>query len=129
MTTATSITVRVPLAIRYKPGRKTVVTAMTDGVAPVTTRADPALVKALARAFRYQRMLDEGRYASISEMAEAERIERGYLGSLLRLTLLAPDIVEAVLNGRAAACIALPALLDPLPEAWARQRDRLMLSP
>ena len=45
-------------------------------------------------------MLDEGRYASISEMAEGERIERGYLGSLLRLTLLAPDIVEMISRGR-----------------------------
>ena len=85
MTAATSITVRVPLAIRHRPGRKTVVTPMANGVAPVTTRADPTLVKALARAFRYQRMLDEGRYASITEMATAERIERGYLGSLLQL--------------------------------------------
>jgi hypothetical protein len=50
-----------------------------------------ALVKALARAFRYQRLLDKGRYASISEMAAAEKIERGYLGTLLRLNLLAPD--------------------------------------
>jgi len=74
MTAATSITVRVPLAIRHRPGRKTVVRPMTDGLAPVTTRADPALVKALARAFRYQRMLDEGRYASITEMAAAERL-------------------------------------------------------
>ena len=115
MSAATSITVRVPLAIRYKPGRKTVVTAMTDGVAPVTTRADPALVKALARAFRYQRMLDEGRYASISEMAEAERIERGYLGSLLRLTLLAPDIVEGVLDGRQSKSMNLAELRDPFP--------------
>ena len=77
MTTATSITVRVPLAIRHRPGRKTVVTPMVDGVAPVPTQADPTLVKALARAFRYQRMLNEGRYASITEMAAAERIERG----------------------------------------------------
>jgi hypothetical protein len=72
MTTATSITVRVPLAIRYRPGRMNLVTPMTGGVASVTTRADPALVKAVARAFRYQRMLDDGRYASITEMAEAE---------------------------------------------------------
>ncbi len=64
------------------------------------TRADPALVKALARAFRYQRLLDEGRYASISEIASAEKIERGYLGTLLPLTLLAPDVVQAVLQGR-----------------------------
>jgi hypothetical protein len=93
---------------------------MVDGVAPITTRADPALVKALARAFRYQRMLDQGRYASISEMAAGERIERGYLGSLLRLTLLAPDIVEAILDRRAAE-VTLPNLLEPFPAAWCAQ--------
>ena len=125
MTTATSITVRVPLAIRHRPGRKTVVTPMTDGVAAATTRADPALVKALARAFRYQRMLDQGRYATITEMAEAERIERGYLGSLLRLTLLAPDIVEAILERRTSQSIGLAALLKPVPAGWACQSDRL----
>ena len=122
MTTATSITVRVPLAIRHRPGRKTVVTPMADGVAPVTTRADPALVKALARAFRYQRMLEQGRYASISEMAAAERIERGYLGSLLRLTLLAPDLVEDLLNSRHLPDLALPRLFEAFPASWAKQR-------
>jgi hypothetical protein len=67
MTVATSITVRVPLTIRRRPRRKTVVTQMWDGgEAALPTRTDPALVKALARAFRYQRLLDEGRYASIS---------------------------------------------------------------
>jgi hypothetical protein len=121
MTTATSITVRVPLAIRHRPGRKTVVTPMTDGVAPVTTRADPALVKALARAFRYQRMLDEGQYASISEMAAAERIERGYLGSLLRLTLLAPDLVETILDGQRLDGLTLPRLLGGFPSIWTDQ--------
>lgn len=117
---------RLPLAIRHRPGRKTVVTPTTDGVAPVTTRADPALVKALARAFRYQRMLDEGRYASISEMAAAERIERGYLGTLLRLTLLAPDLVVAILDGRASCSIGLPAMLKPMPQVWRNQRSYLM---
>ncbi len=121
MSTATSITVRVPLAIRHRPGRKTVVIPTTDGLAPVTTRADPALVKALARAFRYQRMLDQGWYASISEMAEAERIERGYLGTLLRLTLLAPEIVESILNGTRIDVPPLRRMLDPLPARWGEQ--------
>ena len=67
-------------------------------------------------------MLDEGRYASITEMAAAERIERGYLGSLLRLTLLAPDIVEAVLDGRQPEGMQLPLLMEPLQTAWADQR-------
>ena len=123
MRVATSITVRVPLAIRRRPGRKTVVTPVRDGgEAAFSTRADPALVKALARAFRYQRLLDEGRYASISEMAAAEKIERGYLGTLLRLTLLAPDIVEAILGERQPVGIGLPWLLAPFPAGWAEQR-------
>ena len=101
MTMATSITVRVPLAIRHRPGRKTVVTPLPNGAeVPLPTRADPALVKALARAFRYQRLLDGGRYASISEIAVAEKIDRGYVGNILRLTLLAPDIVATILGGR-----------------------------
>ena len=122
MTTATSITVRVPLKIRRRPGRKTIVTPTAAGTAAVTTRADPALAKALARAFRYQRMLDEGRYASITELAAVEKLDRGYLGSLLRLTLLAPDIVESVLDGRHPERIGLPVQLDPLPAAWDAQR-------
>jgi hypothetical protein len=123
MSEATSITVRVPLTIGRKAGWKTVVMPVQSGGNEdvQTTRSDPALVKALARAFRYQKLLDEGRYGSITEMAVAERIERGYLGSLLRLTLLAPDIVEAILNGHEYDGIALPALLGPFPVAWVRQ--------
>lgn len=128
MTEATSITVRVPLTIRRRPGRKTVLMPVRDGgEAALPTRADPALVKALARAFRYQRLLDEGRYASISEMAAAERIERGYLGSLLRLTLLAPDLLEAILDGRQAPGLGLPRLLAGIAEGWDEQRASLSL--
>jgi hypothetical protein len=123
MSMATSITVRVPLTIRRRPGRKTVVMPVGQDTTPaIATRSDPALVKALARAFRYQRLLDEGRYASISEMAEAEKIERGYLGSLLRMTLLAPDVVEAILDGRQPEALALPRLLEPFPTAWPMQQ-------
>ena len=124
MSEAASITVRVPLAIRRRPGRRTVVIPEGPPAAvPTRTRADPALVKALARAFRYRRLLDEGRYASIGEMAAAERIERGYLGSLLRLTLLAPDVVEAVLDGRHPSGLDLPRLLAPFPVEWSAQRE------
>jgi hypothetical protein len=123
---AASITVRVPLAIRRRPGRKTVVMPARDGgEAALPTRAGPALVKPLARAFRYQRLLDEGRYASISEIAAAERIERGYLGTLLRLTLLAPAIVEAILDGRQPDRMGLPTLMEPFPLEWIRQRAAL----
>lgn len=125
----TSVTVMVPMAIRRRGGRKQMIGP--DG-APVQvgdnakgiaeTRGDPALVKALARAFRWRRMMEEGRYGSISEMATAERIDRGYLGRLLQLTLLAPDIVEAILHGRQPRELSLPALIEIISLAWAEQR-------
>ena len=127
MRVATSITVRVPLTIRRRPGRKTVVMPEDAPAAvPTRTRADPALVKALARAFQYQRLLDEGRYASISEMAAGEEVDRGYLGRILQLTLLAPDIVEAILDGREPDDLAVPQLLDPVPADWSEQRQALL---
>ena len=118
MSKSDSITVRVPLAIRRRPGRKTVVTPGDEADAPVRVRADPALVKALARAFRWQRMLDDGRYGSISEMARAEKIERGYLGKMLQLTLLAPEVVEGILEGRQSDDLSLPTLLGGVPADW-----------
>jgi hypothetical protein len=117
------VTVRVPLTVRRRSGRKTMVSLGFGAEGGrIATKADPALVKALARAFRYQKLLDEGRYASISEMATAEKIERGYLGTLLRLTLLAPELVEAILNGRQPEGVTLPRLLEEVPVAWGEQR-------
>ena len=113
-----SITVHVPLAVRPRPGRKTIV--RPAGCAPsasIATHADPAMVKALARAFRWKRMLDDGRYASISEIAAAEKIDRGYVGSILRLTLLGAGIVEAILDGRQPVGLGCVRPAEALPAA------------
>lgn len=74
--------------------------------APPQSRVDNALVKAVARAHRWKRLIESGRYASLTELAEAERINRSYLCRILRLTLLAPDIVGAILDGRATVKVA-----------------------
>ncbi|WP_338665636.1 hypothetical protein VQH23_10750 [Pararoseomonas sp. SCSIO 73927] len=120
-----SLTVQVPLRIRRRPGRKTVVTPERPTLAApsptISTCADPALVKALARAFRYQRMLDEGRYASIAELAEAENLDRGYMGRLLQLMLLLLEIVEATLNGSQSEQLSLGRAIDPLLPEWEQQ--------
>jgi hypothetical protein len=117
------LAVRVPLEMRRRGGRKIVVVPEGAPVAtPVRTRVDPVLVKALARAHRWKRMLKEGRFASISELATAEKVDRGYLGRVLRLTLLAPDLVAAILDGRQPAAMTLPALLKPFPIEWREQR-------
>lgn len=100
----TSVTVVVPMAIRRRGGRKQIVgpdgAPIRASVDAAETRGDPALVKALARAFRWRRMLEEGRYGSIRELAAAEGVDRTYVGRVLNLTLLAPDVVEAILDGR-----------------------------
>ena len=118
MSDATSITVRVPLALRRRGGRKVVISPVSGGApgpAPARTRADPALVKALARAHRWKRLLESGRHGSLAELAAAEKIDRSFLGKTLRLTLLAPDIVEAILDGRQSCALALPVLLKSVP--------------
>lgn len=95
--------------MRRHPGRKMVVNSEgRPAVAQASTCADPAVLKALARAFRHQRLLNEGRYATIIEMAAGEKTERGYLGTVLRLTLLAPEIIAAALDGRQTPGLSLP---------------------
>ncbi|GIX10635.1 hypothetical protein [Elioraea sp.] len=125
----TSVTVVVPMTIRRRGGRKQIigpdgapVRTGADGAGVAVTRGDPALVKALARAFRWRRMLEEGRYASISELAAVERVDRGHLGSLLRLTLLAPSLIEAILDGRQPEGMGLSRLLAGVPASWEEQR-------
>ena len=85
-------------------------------------RVDSALVKALARAHRWQRMLESGERSSITELAAVEKIDRSYLCRVLRLTLLAPEIVEATLDGRQSEGTTLPRLMKGFPVEWARQR-------
>jgi hypothetical protein len=87
-------------------------------------KIDRALVKALARAHRWRRLLEEGRFGTLAELADAERISRSYVCRVLRLMLLAPDIVERILDGRPTAGLA--EFLKPFSVAWERQRDRLL---
>ena len=121
MSTAQMLTVRVPLAVRkQRGGRKLVLTP--GGTAPRgASAADTTLVKALARAFRWRRQLETGRYGTINELAAAEKINSSYVSRLLRLTLLAPKIVEAILDGRQPDGMTLPGLMEPFPATWDKQ--------
>jgi hypothetical protein len=97
---------------------------MPDGAAQ-PRRKDSALVKALARAFRWKRMLDSWEFATIAELAEREGIASSYLTRVLHLTLLAPDIVEAILDGKQGPEVTLARLLVPFPTRWLDQRASL----
>jgi len=92
---------------------------------PTKPQPDGPLVKALARAWRWQRMLDEGLYTSVSETGEAEHISKSYVSRILRLALLSPDTVEAILAGSMDQGVMLEHLERPAPACWAEQRDHL----
>lgn len=119
-----TVTVRVPISIRRRGGRKLVLApdGMNVTKAPVARHIDSAMVKAIARAYRWREMLESGEYATIREIAAAERINETYVGRVLRLTLLAPDIVEAILNGRQPSALQLEDLLLRFPVGWREQR-------
>jgi hypothetical protein len=122
----TTLVVRIPTRFQRRGGRKRIVAP--DGSAIVASskpQPDGALVKALARAWRWQRMLDEGVHATISDIAEAEKIGKSYISRILRLALLAPDIVEAILAGGTDQALMLEKLKRPLPVGWEEQRSFL----
>jgi hypothetical protein len=126
--TPQTIRVRVALALRKRGGRKLILTppGSPTWASSQQARVDNTLVKAIARAHRWKRMLESGEYASVTELAAAEKMNQSYLCRVLRLTLLAPDIVEAVLNGQQGAASRLHEFMQPFPLEWERQKKRLM---
>lgn len=118
-----TVTIRVPFAIRKRGGRKLVIAPNgTETGVPSRHRVDNSMVKALARAFRWRKLLDTCVYGSIEEMAAAEKINTTYVSRLLRMTLLAPNIVEAILDGRQPAEVTLAGLMRPFAVVWQEQR-------
>ena len=119
---AQTLTVRVPFVIRKRGGRKLAIAADGSTLAPPRPRIDGTLVKALARAHRWNRLLENGRYGSAAELAAAEKINPSYVSRILRLTLLAPDIIEAIVEGRQSSSIEAIFLLSPFSVNWIEQR-------
>jgi hypothetical protein len=111
------------MRFQRRGGRKRIVAPDGSEVAPTKKpQSDGTLIKALARAWRWQRLLEEGRFASVRELADAERVGLSYISRVLRLTLLAPEIIERILDGCPAPQLA--ELMRPFPVAWDRQRSQ-----
>jgi hypothetical protein len=116
------LSIHIPITLRQRGGRKEIV--LPDGSKLETDRPqfENTLIKALARAFRWKRLLESGEFATIAELAEREGIAPSYMTRVLRLALLAPDIIDAILDGRQGAEVTLARLLEPFPLEWAEQR-------
>jgi hypothetical protein len=117
------VRVHVPFSIRKRGGRKLVVVPAGAEAVSERLRVDNAMVKALARAFRWRKLLETGAYGTIEELAAAEKINPSYVSRILRLTLLAPAIIEAVLDGRQPPELTLANMMQPLPLLWHEQQE------
>jgi hypothetical protein len=113
-----TVTLHVPFRIVKRGGRKEM--HLPEG-ATHSRRTDTTLLKALARAFRWKRMLDSGAFATIAELAEREGIAPSYMTRVLRLTLLAPEIIEGILDGKQGPEVTLAQVLEPFPLTWQHQ--------
>ena len=114
---AQTLTVVIPLSVKPRGGRKAM---LTPGVLALERRQDVTLIKAVARAFRWRKMLETGRFGTLAELAAAEKINASYVSRVLRLTLLAPSIVEAIVEGTQPEGMTLPGLMEGVEVEWGR---------
>ncbi|MBD9529486.1 hypothetical protein IB235_22030 [Paracoccus sp. PAR01] len=119
MSVPETLVLQVPFRLVKRGGRKEM---HLPPDAHLRRDADDALVRALARAFRWKRLLDRGAFSTVSDLAGHEKIALSYVARILRLTLLAPDIVEAILDGRHGPEVSLAKLQEGFPDEWGAQR-------
>ena len=123
--TPETATVHVPFRLVKRGGRKEMV---LPPEANARRNVNDALLKALARAFMWKRMLDSGGFSTIADLAQREQIAAPFLTRTMRLAQLAPDLVEAILDGRQPRGLTLEALREPLPSDWSEQRHHLTIA-
>jgi len=129
--------IHVPLDLKRRCGRKQIMLPREPDVdADVTESMEQgvdlfphhdALVIAIARSLRWKKLLDDGKYPSVAAMAEDIGISRWYMARLLRISLLAPDLMEAIVDGREPDGMSIEKLRKPLPMLWSEQRSMLAL--
>ena len=113
-----TVTIHVPFRIVKRGGRKEMILPRS---AQTRRQADDSLIKALARAFRWKKMLESGEFATIGDLASKEGIAPSYMTRVMRMTLLAPEIVEAIVDGRQGPEVTLAGLMKPFPAEWEGQ--------
>jgi hypothetical protein len=122
-----TLTIRIPMRLQRRGGRKLIMAPNGAAVPAPTPRRDETLIKALVRAHRWRRRIESGRAQSITDLAEQEGVTDAYVCRLLPLTCLAPNIVEAILDGRQPKGLKLAEMLGNGPLAWNAQTETLAL--
>jgi hypothetical protein len=117
-----TLTIRIPIRLQRRGDRKLIMTPEGAKMPAPKLRRDDTLIKALVRAHRWRRKIESGRAKSITDLAEQEDVTVAYVCRLLPLTCLAPDVVEAILDGRQPKGLRLAEMLGNGPLAWKEQR-------
>lgn len=116
------LSIEIPMTFRRRGWKKIIVSPDGNPVTPMTQDTiNSTLLKAIARAFRWQKLLENGQYSCLNDIAIAEKMDLSRVGKLARLTLLAPDIVEAILEKRQPDELMLQQLIGPFPVLWEEQ--------
>ena len=118
-----TIVVTIPMQLRRRGGRKLIIAPDGMEMAPPAPK-DDALARLVAKAHHWLKLLESGKAPSIQAIAEQENIDKSYAAKVLRLTLLAPDIVVAILDGRQPDVLTWRELARPFPVLWEKQRQR-----
>ena len=118
-----TITVRVRLSVRRRGGRKTVIVAVDPAKAITQPLRETAVANALGRAFRWRQLIETGVYSTLAELAAAEGVTASYCSRLLRLTLLAPELVETNLASAVGTAPRVKDFLSSFPLEWLDQRQ------
>ncbi len=118
----------VPLTIKRRQNRKVLTPPPSSAPDSTVGGFDESMIRTLGKGFHWQRQLDEGRYPHVSDLARKQKLERGWVSEILRMTLLAPDIITAIVEGRQQRHVNLHALrgrIDIIPRDWNEQRRLL----
>lgn len=123
-TNESGVQIHIPMKLKRRGGRKEIIVPQSlQSVMPSRPVYQEALVVAFARAHRWKEMLESGKYGSITDLASTIGVDRSYIARLLRFTLLAPDIVEAILKGREPSSFVINRLVGTIPMDWEGQRE------
>jgi hypothetical protein len=120
-----TVTVHIPVTFRQRAGRKQIIGPSGSAPWSAAPRVDTALLKAIVRAYRWREMLESGKYQCAADLAKAEGVNDSYLSRVLRLTLLSPEIVEAIVIGLQPSTLQVDDLLRLLPSLWRQQKSIL----
>ena len=121
------LSITIPVSFKRGQSRKTIVSPTGKNIQAIAEiegpKQDMVFVSALVKAFSWQEKLDAGHYETPKELAQKEKIEPTHMYRLMRLTLLAPDIIQAIMNGTQPRALTLQNVIRGFPVSWREQRD------